>query len=312
MEEPLANETPFEQEVEEAPNESWELAEGAEIVPGRYALKKLGGGTDYEAYLAWDDKLAFLLVAKILRPHLVDNEWALKSLAREAEALDALDHPLLVRGFGAVLGGERPHVLMEHLEGPHLARLIRRYGPLPLEQLIPLAINLYSVAHYLSTEKMVHLDIKPRNIVVGVPPRLIDLSIARSFSRAEQITAHVGTDLYMAPEQCEPNKESKIGPPADVWGIGATLYHAAAGHRPFERPDDYDEDDLSVRFPQLTQEPEPLDPRRVPPAVGEVIMDCLLRDPTERPTAREAMDRLEPVLAALPRRHRLGRLRPRL
>jgi eukaryotic-like serine/threonine-protein kinase len=201
---------------------------------------------------------------------------------------------------------------MEHLEGPHLARLIRRYGPLPLEQLIPLAINLCSVAHYLSTENMLHLDIKPRNIVVGVPPRLIDLSIARSFSRAERITGHVGTDLYMAPEQCEPNKHFKIGPPADVWGIGATLYHAAAGRRPFERPDDYDESDLEVRFPQLSQEPAPLNPKTVPPAVGEVIMDCLLRDPTERPPAREVMDRLEPVLASLPRRHRLGRLRPRL
>jgi eukaryotic-like serine/threonine-protein kinase len=312
MEEALANETPFEQEVEETPTETWGLEEGDEIAPGRYALKKLGGGTDYEAYLAWDDKLAFVLVAKVLRPHLVEDEWALKGLAREAQALSELDHPLLVRGFGAVLRGERPHVLMEHLEGPHLARLIRRYGPLPLEQLIPLAINLCSVAHYLSTEKMLHLDIKPRNIVVGVPPRLIDLSIARSFSRAERITGHVGTDLYMAPEQCEPNKHFKIGPPADVWGIGATLYHAAAGRRPFERPDDYDESDLEVRFPQLSQEPAPLNPKTVPPAVGEVIMDCLLRDPTERPPAREVMDRLEPVLASLPRRHRLGRLRPRL
>lgn len=312
MIEPQAPETPFELEVDESTTESWDLQEGDELVPDRFALKKLGGGSDYEAYLAWDERMATLLVAKVLRPHLVGNEHAEKSLAREAGALGRLHHPLLVRGFGAVLKGPRPHVLMEHLEGPHLARLIRRYGELPLEQFVPLAINLFSVAHYLANENMVHLDIKPRNIVVGVPPRLIDLSIARSLSRAERITGHVGTDLYMAPEQCEPNKHFKIGSPADVWGIGATLYHAISARRPFERPKDYTETDPNQRFPQIEQEPEPLNPKKVPAVLSDVIMSCLRRDPGERPTAREAMDELEPVLAALPRKHRLGRLRPRL
>ena len=312
MTEAQAPETPFEFEVDEATTESWELDEGEEIVPDRFALKKLGGGSDYEAYLAWDERMATLLVAKVLRPHLVGNEHAEKSLAREAAALGRLHHPLLVRGFGAVLKGSRPHVLMEHLEGPHLARLIRKYGYLPLEQLVPLAINLFSVAHYLANESMVHLDIKPRNIVVGVPPRLIDLSVARSLSRAERVTGYVGTDLYMAPEQCEPNKHYTIGSPADVWGIGATLYHAASAERPFERPKDYDANDPRARFPQIESDAPPLDPKKMPGMVGDVIMACLRRDPAERPSAREAMDQLEPALAALPRKHRLGRLRPRL
>lgn len=312
MTEPQAPETPFELEVDETTTESWDFEEGDEIAPDRFALKKLGGGSDYEAYLAWDEHLATLLVAKVLRPHLVGNEHAEKSLAREAGALGRLHHPLLVRGFGAVLNGPRPHVLMEHLEGPHLARLIRRYGELPLEQLVPLAINLFSVAHYLANENMVHLDIKPRNTVIGVPPRLIDLSIARSLSRAERITGHVGTDLYMAPEQCEPNKRFKIGSPADMWGIGATLYHAVSAQRPFERPKEFDEHDLKQRFPQIESDAKPFNTKKVPSMVGDVIMACLRRDPTERPTAREAMDQLEPALAALPRKHRLGRLRPRL
>lgn len=312
MTEVQAPETPFEFEVDEASTESWELKEGDEIVPDRFALRKLGGGSDYEAYLAWDERMATLLVAKVLRPHLVGNEHAEKSLAREAAALGRLHHPLLVRGFGAVLKGPRPHILMEHLEGPHLARLIRKYGYLPLEQLIPLAINLFSVAHYLANESLVHLDIKPRNVVIGVPPRLIDLSVARSLSRAERITGYVGTDLYMAPEQCEPNKHYTIGSPADVWGIGATLYHAATATRPFERSQDYDADDPRQRFPQIERDAPALDRKKVPPIVADVIMACLRRDPAERPNAREAMDQLEPALAALPRKHRLGRLRPRL
>lgn len=311
-EETAGLETPFEAEVDESTTESWEFEEGAEIAPGRFALKKLGGGSDYEAYVTWDDRMAFLVVAKVLRPHLVENEHALKGLVAEANALSRLNHPVIVRGFGAVTSGPRPHVLMEHLEGPHLARLIRRFGPLPLEQFVPLAINLCAAAHYLSAEGLVHLDIKPRNVVVGIPPKLIDLSVARSVSRAKRISGHVGTDLYMAPEQCEPNVHFPIGPPADVWGLGTTLYHALTGRRPFERPDDYDEDDLLVRFPQLSAEPERPTGKHLPPPAVDAVMACLRRTPEERPSAREVANMLEPVVAALPRKHRLGRLRPRL
>lgn len=312
MNDPATPETPFEQEADESANESWQLEQGDEIAPGRHALQKLGGGSDYEAYLCWDERMAFLAVAKVLRPHLIDNDSARRGLRREGEMLSRLQHPLLVRGFGGDLDGERPHVLMEHLEGPHLARLIRRYGPLPLEQFVPLATNLASVAHYLSFEEIVHLDIKPRNIVVGVPPKLIDLSVARPLPRARELTGHVGTDLYMAPEQCKPNQDFEIGSPADVWGIGATLYQAITGERAFERAEDFDESDPQQRFPQLTREPPEMNPKIVPDGMAALIKDCLQRDPADRPTAREILERLEPFLAALPRKHRLGRLRPRL
>ena len=312
MTEAQVPETPFEQEVDESTTESWDFEQGAEIVPGRFAMKKLGGGTDYEAYLAWDERMCFLVVAKVLRPHLVGHEHAQKGLASEAGLLNRLHHPVIVRGFGAVLAGERPHVLMEHLEGPHLGRLIRRYGPLPLEQLIPLAINLCAATHYLQHEGLVHLDIKPRNVVIGIPPKLIDLSVARSISRAGRLTGHVGTDLYMAPEQCEPNVHHTIGPAADVWGLGVTLYHAANGKRPFERAEEFEPNNLTERFPQIKQEAPRPDHKDIPPLLVDALMACLRRDPQERPTARELADMLEPLVAALPRKHRLGKLRPRL
>src|SRR5918999_3936419 len=105
---------------------TWELQEGDEIAPGRSVLKLLGGGHDYEVYLVWDDDLFAVMVAKLLRPDRVDDEKALRDLRREAEALEALAHPVLLRGFDAVLEGPYPHVLVEHLEGPTLRRLIRR------------------------------------------------------------------------------------------------------------------------------------------------------------------------------------------
>lgn len=288
----------------------WRFEEGEEIVPGRYALEKLGGGSDYEAYLAWDDELFSLVVAKCLRPHLVSEGHALGSLTREAGLLAKLNHPVVVRGFDAVLDGERPHVLMEHLEGPNLASLIRRFGPLPPEQFLPLTVQICSAVSYLGAKEVVHLDIKPRNIIMGAPPRLIDLSVARSFKNAKKITGHIGTDAYMAPEQCDP-KIGEIGPEADIWGIGASLFHAAVGKVPFPRPGydpEKDKQNLALRFPQLKDEPEPF-PKKLPGPVQEVIRACLSPQAAERPAVREVVATIEPLIAQLPTKPFLGRPR---
>ena len=79
-----------------------------------------------------------------------------------------------------------------------------------------------------------HLDIKPSNVVMTDPPRLIDLGAARSFVELEARRTPIGTAAYMAPEQCDPGS-TPVGPPADVWGVGTTLYHALTGRRPFSR-----------------------------------------------------------------------------
>jgi eukaryotic-like serine/threonine-protein kinase len=290
---------------------SWDLKDGDEIVPGRHAIKRLGGGNAYEAYLAWDDHMLALVVAKILRPHLVTDARSLKGLQAEAEMLERLSHPVIVRSFGSVLDGDSPHVVMEHLEAPHLARLIRRHGAMPLEQVLPLALQLCSALHYLAGEGIVHLDVKPRNIIMTAPPRLIDMSVARTHERAAKITGHVGTDRYMAPEQCDPSRGG-IGAPADVWGLGATLFHSATGERPFFREDDFDPNDLDKRFPQLWDEPIPFPKKRVPIPLQETILACLQKDPSARPTAAEVAASLEDLVAGLPRKPVLGRLRPRM
>ena len=108
---------------------SWEFEEGVEIAPGRSVLRTLGGGTRYEVLLVWDARMFAICVAKVLRPDQVDGERALRELAEEAAILDRLAHPVIVRGFDAVLEGPHPHVMIEHLEGPSLRRLIRRGGP---------------------------------------------------------------------------------------------------------------------------------------------------------------------------------------
>src|SRR5665647_3683105 len=99
--------------------QSWGFGEGDEIVPGRHAVRLLGGGRRFEAYLAWDDQLLALVVVKALRPDQTDDPAALAELVSEATMLERLRHPVIVRSFDAVVDGARPNLLLEYLDGPH-------------------------------------------------------------------------------------------------------------------------------------------------------------------------------------------------
>jgi eukaryotic-like serine/threonine-protein kinase len=277
--------------------QSWEFQEGDELQPGRFVLKAIGGGNLYEVCLVWDEALYALAVAKVLRPDLAGEEKALRDLGREAEALAALAHPMLVRGFDAVLDGPHPHVLIEHLEGPSLRRLIKRDGAVSLQQLLPLAVDVAGALQYMAQSGYAHLDVKPDNIVMGVPPRLIDLSIARTVERAAQTRGPIGTDAYMAPEQCVAEFEGgPIGPAADSWGLGATLHHAIGSEKPFPEAGSGEGEE---RFPQLRLAPIDL-PDSTPAPLRELVYALLDRDPRRRPSGAEVIERLEPLVTALP------------
>jgi serine/threonine protein kinase len=283
---------------------TWGLEEGDAIAPGRIVLRRLGGGKRYEVFLVWDDHRLAVLVAKVLRPDQAEDPLAQRDLAREAEWLAQLGHPVLVRGYDAVLEGPFPHVLTEHLDGPTLYTLLERGDGLPLEQLLPLGLHVASALHYMAAEGLVHLDVKPDNIVMGAPPRLIDLSVTRPLTEARRLAHPVGTDAYMAPEQCG---GGDVGSPADVFGLAATLQHALTGSPPFPRPDGARQStDATVRFPQLVRGPEPL-PRRTPHQLADALRAGLERDPAARPTAAELAGALEPLVARVPRRMVLGR-----
>jgi serine/threonine protein kinase len=277
---------------------TWGLEEGDAIARGRTVLRRLGGGRRYEVFLVWDEHRLAVLVAKVLRPDHATDGAALRELAHEGEALARLAHPVIVRRFDVVTEGRHPHLLIEHLEGPTLRELVERDGALAAEQALPLGLHMASALHYLAAEGMVHLDVKPENVVMGAPPRLIDFSVARPLAAAARLRGPVGTDAYMAPEQCD-RAHGTIGPATDVFGLAATLHHAVGGCRPFRRRD-------GDRFPQLTRDPEPL-PRRVPRELASLLAAALARDPAARPTAADFAAGLEPLVTAMPRRLVLGR-----
>jgi serine/threonine protein kinase len=190
-----------------------------------------------------------------------------------------------------------PHVLLELIEGPAVNSLVRRDGALDTGQVLSIGVQIAGALHFLALHEIVHLDVKPGNIVMSAAPKLIDLSLARTFADAARLRGTVGTSPYLAPEQCLASEGAVIGPETDVWGLGATLYYAASGRRPF-REIDWDAVS-SFDFPQVDEGPAPLD-GSVPRFLADVIFDCLSADAELRPTPAEILLRLEvgmPTLA---------------
>lgn len=281
------------------PRDSWGLASGDAITHDLTAIKLLGGGEAYEAYLAFDDVTYGPVVVKVVRPGRTRDERTLRGLRREVDTLGRVNHPVMMRGLRAETAGDRPHVVLEHLDGPRLSSLIRRHGPLPEQQYLPLAIEVASALHYLRRVGYVHLDVKPSNVIMGAPARLIDLSVARTVEEAALLDHPIGTDPYMAPEQCEPPATGRPGPASDVWGLGVTLFEAIAGYLPFDRAAE-DARTVAERFPQVADAPYEL-PDRVPADVAKVVYACLEPSPEDRPLPHEVAEGLQPALERVPR-----------
>ena len=281
------------------PRDSWGFHQGDSITTDLTAMKLLGGGEAYEAYLAFDDITYAPVVVKVVRPGQVENASTMRGLRREVATLSAVNHPVVVRGLRSELDGERPHVVLEQLDGPRLSTLIRRFGPLPEQQYLPLAIEMSSALHYLHRLGYVHLDVKPSNIIMGAPARLIDLSVARTIDAAQALTYPIGTDAYMAPEQVDPPNTGVPGYASDMWGLGTSLFEAITGYKAY---DDgvADAPEPAGRFPQLVDLPYSM-PDHIADDVAKLVYACLEPDPMNRPMPHELAEGLQPALERAPR-----------
>ena len=279
-------------------DDSWNFAEGDRITPELAAVRRLGGGAAYDAYLGFDEVTWGPVVVKVLRPAQVANPSSLRGLRREVAALEAVNHPVVVRKLRHSFEEDRPHVVLESIDGPRLSTLLRRYGPLQPAQYLPLALDIASALQYLRNIGYVHLDIKPSNVIMGAPARLIDLSLARPAHEAAALDHPVGTDPYMAPEQTDPPRTGSPTYDSDVFGLSATLFEALAGYRPY---DDGDPDGTAPedQWPQLTQAPHDL-PDAVPAPVAKLVLAGVEREPENRPTPVKIAEGLEPVYVELP------------
>jgi serine/threonine protein kinase len=233
-------------------------------------------------YDAWSEERACRCIAKVLLPDHIEDQRARESLLREGETLKRLTHLHIVRAYD-VIEDPCPVVILETLTGETLDYLINthRRRRLSLSNIVFLGLHLCSAMHYLHRQGLLHLDLKPSNIVsnLGVA-KVLDLSVAQPPGRGHK---GQGSPQYMAPEQCS---GAVLTEATDVWGIGAVLFHAATGKPPFEVEE-------REKYPQLERRAEPVrSHRRVPVAFAAAVDRCLDPEPERRPMVDELAELL--------------------
>lgn len=277
--------------------DSWQFRPNDEIDDDLVVIGDLGGGERYEVFEAWDRRLFSRVAAKVLRPHRVTEERALSALRREGSIGTRLIHPNLVRLLRWTDGGARPHLVLELVTARSVEDHLEEIGPVRVAETCLLGIRVLAALQYMHAQGVLHLDVKPANVTMGDPPRLLDLSLAREGTNL-RLDRSVGTRAYMAPEQC---RRESLTPATDLFGLGATLYEALTATQAFSEGVD-DNDALAARYPQLAEEPIPLRDLvpEAPRHLEDVVMGCLERDPGRRPTsARSCAVALEEVIESL-------------
>ena len=260
------------------------LPEGADLAPGYEVVGLLSRRRAVDVYDVWSVERDCRCVAKVLRPECRDDRRAAARLLREGTLLQGLTHPHIVRAY-EVHREPEPMVVLETVGGETLAHLISRPRRLPLTDLALLGVDLASALTYLHRNGHLHLDMKPSNAVIeSGRAKLLDLSVARAPGRAPR---GVGTRQYMSPEQA---RGGVLGPEADVWGLGAVLYEAATGTRPFRALEGH-------RYEQLERRATPVASRwRASAAFFDLVDSCLEPDPQRRPTLEQAAEVLDALL----------------
>lgn len=207
---------------------------------------------------------------------------ALQRFRREAETAARLQHRHIVaiHETGEVDG--QPYLTMDFVDGRPLSALVRD-GPLPSRQAARYLESVAAAVHFAHTKGVLHRDLKPSNILIDAfdEPRITDFGLAQPLDRASALTCSrqaLGTPGYMAPEQVGIGAGG-IGVPADVYGLGALLYHLLTGRPPFQG------DNISAVLLQM-REDEPVSPRRLNPGVptdlDTICLKCLQKEPGRR------------------------------
>jgi hypothetical protein len=205
---------------------------------GRYSLGDvLGRGGMAVTRRAEDRKLCRPVAIKSLVPD-PDPDVAAAARARflrEARALARFDHPGIVRVYEAFEEAGTAHLVMELLDGRSLGvELTTRARPLDVAEAVTVAAGAGRALGVVHAAGMLHRDVSPSNIVlVGGRPVLVDFGLARDVlhGRTSEVFTRMVTPGFAPPEQYD-GEADRVGPPTDVYGLAATLYHALAGRLP--------------------------------------------------------------------------------
>ena len=262
------------------------------LIEGRFQLlRELGRGGMGVVWLADDLQLYRRVAVKELRPppglSPDDRDVHARRALREARSAARIQHPnavTLYHSVPATAADDAVYLIMELVDGSTLAQLIRANGPLPESTVAAWGIQLLDVLQAAHDLGIVHRDIKPANIMITAANqvKLTDFGIAHTVGDPRLThTGTMGTQAYMAPELFN---AKPITPAADLWSLGATLYHAAHGHGPFDR----ETTEAILRAILIDDIPAP----HCTPGLSQAISALLRRDPAQRATIPQARAQL--------------------
>lgn len=287
------------------------LAPGTEMAPGYEVIAHLRRGKRLDVYDVWSTERVCRCIAKTITPDRLDEESARRKLVAEGELLCRFTHPNIVRAYeiATATDAATPVVIMETLTGRTLGRLLDDVDDgLDVTDAAWLGLHICSAVSYLHLNRVLHLDLKPDNVVCEQGrAKVIDLSIAGppGPSRPGQ-----GTYDYLSPEQA---RGENVTSATDVWGIGVTLFETLTGSVPFDDHDDdededdedengesdeaeestYDSDGDSDDYPQAAlRAPSIGEVRALPQPFVALVDACLEPAQTDRPGLAEIMSSL--------------------
>jgi class 3 adenylate cyclase/tetratricopeptide (TPR) repeat protein/predicted Ser/Thr protein kinase len=278
-------------------------------VGGFVVERLLGWGGMGVVYLARQPGLDRVVALKVIDPSREEDEGLRRRFERESRIAASIDHPHVLPIFES---GEAEGVLylaMRFVDGTDLRTVLAREGKLPIERATHLVTQLAGALDAAHERGLVHRDVKPANVLLagGEPEHayLTDFGVAKRTATATDLTragALIGSVDYVPPEQIQGRD---IGPAADIYALGATLFHMLTGHPPHGGDSDAAvlQAHLDAEVPSVVAERADL-----PPGVDEVIGRAMARAPADRyPTAGAMARELADVLASTaPARRAVG------
>jgi len=270
---------------------------------GRYRIHALLGiGGMGRVYLGWaadrfpgTARSGGWVAVKVIRPDLADNPEFRRRFARELEAVGRVSTPYAAALVHGEPESQQPWMVTEFVPGVSLSDAVQAGRPLPAQSVWRLADDLGHALVSVHQAGLVHRDVKPSNVILGTGgAKIIDFGVAHA-SDLSQLTAtgtNIGTPSYMAPEQA---KSGEVSPASDVFSLGVLLFFAVTGRLPFGEGGT-----AEVLFRVVYEEPDvsALTAVDVDPALRDLVLRCMAKDPLQRPNAAGVVAMAETAAAA--------------
>lgn len=270
------------------------MPDTGDVLDGYRLDAVIGRGGMGTVYRATDLALEKTVALKVIAPHLADDDTFVRRFREEAKALARLDADGIVDVYTLRETEGALFFVMEYIEGPSLQTVLQRQGRLEPPQALSLLRQVLTAVGHAHGSGVLHRDLKPSNILISADGQAVitDFGLAKILASDAELTAtheQLGTVAYMSPEQVEGLQN--VDAASDLFAVGLIAYEVLTGRLPFDRS----ESDFVVQraIVEASFPPPSTYAPAVPPAVEQLVLDLLEKDPADRPpNAQTALNRL--------------------